>query len=152
LEASSSARDSASQKPSPPSFNNVRVDFDGIEVMDKDEDAFAVTKDNKPRGGPASARKAKSRAVNEIAAMFPERLHQCLLFPVPQAANWIWNIVKAWIDPDTSRKVQLLKGHATKVSQPPFEAMEKFLEPEVAKLLENKCHATFIEDTRNVAR
>jgi hypothetical protein len=68
LEASSSARDSASQKPSPPSFNNVRVDFDGIEVMDIDEDAFAVTKDNKPRGGPASARKAKSRAVNEIAA------------------------------------------------------------------------------------
>jgi hypothetical protein len=65
--ASSSARDSASQT-HPPSFNNAHVDFgDGMEAMDIDEDAFVVTKDNKLRG-PASARKAKSRAVNEIAA------------------------------------------------------------------------------------
>jgi CRAL/TRIO domain len=90
--------------------------------------------------------------VKLLLAMFPERLHRCLLFPVPQAANWIWNIIKAWIDPDTSCKVQLLTGPATIVSQPPFAAMERFLEPEVAKLLENKRHATFIEDTPSVAR
>ena len=90
--------------------------------------------------------------VKLLLAMFPERLHRCLLFPVPQAANWIWNIVKAWIDPDTSCKVQLLTGPATIVSQPPFAAMERFLEPEVAKLLENKRHATFIEETPSVAR
>ena len=66
--AASFARDSASQA-HPPSFgSNARVDFDGIEAMDIDEDAFAVTKGNKPRG-PASARKAKSRAVNKIAAV-----------------------------------------------------------------------------------
>jgi hypothetical protein len=93
LEASSSARDSASQKPSPPSFNNVRVDFDGIEVMDKDEDAFAVTRDNKPRGGPASARKAKSRAVNEIAAMFPERLHQWVRSDIQKYTNTIHKLM-----------------------------------------------------------
>jgi CRAL/TRIO domain len=89
--------------------------------------------------------------VTLLVAMFPERLHRCLLFPVPQAANWIWNIVKGWIDPDTSCKVQLLTGPATIVSQPPFVAMEKFLEPEVAKLLEEKRHATFIDDTQCVA-
>jgi hypothetical protein len=66
--AASSARDLLVSQTRPPSFNNARVDFDGIEVMDIDEDAFALTKDNKPRGGPASARKAKSRAMNEIAA------------------------------------------------------------------------------------
>jgi hypothetical protein len=85
--------------------------------------------------------------VKLLVAMFPECLHQCILFPVPQAANWIWKVCKAWIDPDTSRKVQLLTGTATIVSQPPFEAMEKFLEPNVAKLLENERHAMFIEDT-----
>jgi hypothetical protein len=65
--AASFAKDSASQT-HPPSFrNNACADFDGIEAMVMDEDAFAVTKDNKPHG-PASARKAKSRAVNKIAA------------------------------------------------------------------------------------
>jgi hypothetical protein len=85
--------------------------------------------------------------VKLLLAMFPERLHKCLLFPVPQAANWIWKVCKAWIDPDTSRKVQLLTGTATIVSKPPFEAMGEFLEPHVAELLENERQGAFIEDT-----
>ena len=74
--AASFARDSASQT-HPPSFgSNAHVDFDGIEAMDIDEDAFAVTKGNKPRG-PASARKAKSRAVNKIAAAIKSSGNKC---------------------------------------------------------------------------
>jgi hypothetical protein len=62
-----SVRALAAQAHRPPSFNNACVNFDGIEAMDIDEDAFAVTKNNKPHEL-ASARKAKSRVVNEITS------------------------------------------------------------------------------------
>jgi len=81
-----------------------------------------------------------------LLTMFPERLHRCLLFPVPRAARWIWNIVKAWIDPLTSSKVQLLAGAAKIVSEPPFAAMDEFLEPHVAKFFESQRHASFMAE------
>lgn len=84
--------------------------------------------------------------VKLLLTMFPERLHRCLLFPVPRAARWIWNIVKAWIDPLTATKVQLMAGAAKIVSEPPFEAMHEFLEPHVAKLFESERHASFLDE------
>lgn len=84
--------------------------------------------------------------VKLLLAMFPERLHRCLLFPVPRAARWIWNVVKAWIDPLTASKVQLLTGAAKIVSEPPFAAMEEFLEPHVAKFFESQRHASFLDE------
>lgn len=81
-----------------------------------------------------------------LLSKFPERLHRCLLFPVPKAARWIWNISKAWIDPLTSNKVQLLTGNAKIVSEPPFVAMHEFLEPHVAKFFESQRHASFVEE------
>ena len=79
-----------------------------------------------------------------LLLMFPERLHRCLLFPVPRAARWIYNIVKAWIDPLTSSKVQLLVGAAKIVSEPPLDAMNEFLEPHVVKFFEGQRHASFL--------
>ena len=85
--------------------------------------------------------------VKLLLAMFPDRLHRCLLFPVPRAARWIWNIAQGWIDPLTANKVQLLAGPAKIVSQPPFAAMEEFLEASVAKFFESQRHASFMEET-----
>lgn len=84
--------------------------------------------------------------VRLLLTMFPERLNRCLLFPVPRAARWIWNICRAWIDPLTASKVQLLAGAARIVSEPPFEAMEEFLEPHVAKFFEQQRHESFASD------
>lgn len=81
-----------------------------------------------------------------LLSKFPERLHRCLLFPVPKAARWIWNITKSWIDPLTASKVQLLTGNAKIVSEPPFEAMHEFLDPHVAKFFESQRHASFVEE------
>lgn len=84
--------------------------------------------------------------VKLLLTMFPERLHKCLLFPVPRAARWIYNIVAAWIDPLTSSKIQLLAGAARIVSEPPFDAMHEFLEPHVAKFFESQRHASFLDE------
>ena len=61
-------------------------------------------------------------------------------------SRWIWNIAKAWIDPLTADKVQLLTGNAKIVSEPPYEAMHEFLEPHLAKFIENQRLVSFIDE------
>ena len=82
-----------------------------------------------------------------LLSMFPQRLHRCLLFPVPPPALWIFNLIKVGIDPYTAKRVQLLTGPARVVSEPPYKQMEEFLNPEVAKLLESERHAAFKHET-----
>jgi hypothetical protein len=81
-----------------------------------------------------------------LLRMFPERLHRCLLYPVPSVSRWIWNIAKAWIDPLTADKVQLLTGNAKIVSEPPYEAMHEFLEPHLAKFIQDQRLVSFIDE------
>jgi hypothetical protein len=73
-----------------------------------------------------------------LLAMFPERLHRCLLFPVPSSGMWIWNLCKVWIDPLTVSKINLLAGEARIVSSPPFAQMEAFMTPEIAQMVEDQ--------------
>ena len=73
-----------------------------------------------------------------LLAMFPERLHRCLLFPVPLSGMWIWNLCKVWIDPLTVSKINLLSGEARINSSPPFAQMEAFMTPNIAQMLEDQ--------------
>ena len=73
-----------------------------------------------------------------LLAMFPERLHRCLVFPVPSSGMWIWKLCKGWIDPSTVSKIQLLEGEARIFSPPPFGQMEAFMTPEIAQWLEDQ--------------
>ena len=73
-----------------------------------------------------------------LLAMFPERLHRCLVFPVPTSGMWIWNLCKGWIDPSTVSKIHLLEGEARIFSPPPFGQMEVFMTPEIAQWLEDQ--------------
>lgn len=78
-----------------------------------------------------------------LLAMFPERLHKCLLYPLPPATLWIWNIVRQCIDPKTAQKIQILTGEARIMSDPPFSQMEEHLEADIAQLLESVRRAAF---------
>lgn len=71
-----------------------------------------------------------------LLAMFPERLHRCLLLPVPASAMWIWNLCSVWIDPLTVAKINLLEGEARIFSPAPFKEMEVFMSPKIALMLE----------------
>lgn len=87
-----------------------------------------------------------------LLKMFPERLYNCLLLPVPKAAFWMWNMVKVWIDPVTACKIQLLTGPACVDSSAPMEAMKKFLGPQVSSRLEEERHKSFIISKENDVR
>ena len=81
-----------------------------------------------------------------LLTMFPERLHQCLLYPVPPAAKWIWNIVKACIDPKTAEKFQLFAGDIRADSPAPMDDLVQFMPLEYATRLEQERIASFKPD------
>ncbi len=80
-----------------------------------------------------------------LLSMFPERLHKCLLYPLPPATLWIWNIVRKCIDPKTAQKIQILTGEARIVSDPPYSQMEEHIETDIVQLLESTRRAAFLQ-------
>jgi hypothetical protein len=78
-----------------------------------------------------------------LLSLFPERLHKCLLFPVPSSFLWIWNTIKKCIDPLTRDKICLLSGVNKIESPPPLDQMIEHMEEKVALLLESSRVASF---------
>jgi hypothetical protein len=58
---------------------------------------------------------------------FPERLIRSIVFPMPNAAYMIWNMIKKLhiLDPNTTEKIVLVPGYANRDSLPPYKKMEK---------------------------
>jgi hypothetical protein len=78
-----------------------------------------------------------------LLSLFPERLHKCLLYPVPSSFLWIWKMVSKVLEPVTRDKVCLLSGANKIAAIPPFEQMYEHMEKDVAHLLENSRVAAF---------
>jgi hypothetical protein len=51
-------------------------------------------------------------ATRLLLDIFPERLHLYLLYPVPLAFAWIWNIIKNAIDPRTDKLLEHMSEEA----------------------------------------
>lgn len=79
-----------------------------------------------------------------LLSLFPERLHRCVLYPVPSSFLWVWKAVSTVVDPLTRDKICLLTGVNKIESPPPFDQMYEYMEKEVAHLLEDCRIATFI--------
>lgn len=71
-----------------------------------------------------------------LMALFPERLETCIIYPVPSALLWVWKAIKPYIDPVTRDKICLLPGGSTKDSPLPLEEMTKYIEEDVALIME----------------
>jgi hypothetical protein len=80
-----------------------------------------------------------------LSDLFPERLHRCVLYPVPPAFTWIWNIIKKAIDPRTRDKVCPLSGANKIESPPPREHMLEHMSEEAADRLEKERVDSFKE-------
>lgn len=80
-----------------------------------------------------------------LLAMFPERLHRAIVYPIPPTFAWVWRIVQRCIDPLTRDKICLLEGPATIDSPPPKQFMERYLGTEVVEMLEGDRIASFIQ-------
>ncbi|KAL7568508.1 hypothetical protein ACA910_002629 [Epithemia clementina (nom. ined.)] len=56
----------------------------------------------------------------ELSVRYPNRLHQCLVFPLPRAATWIWSMaIKPFLRKELRQAVELIPGSGTGVDSPP---------------------------------
>jgi hypothetical protein len=74
---------------------------------------------------------------------FPERLSNCVLFPMPRAAAVIWNMVRMFLDPNTAEKMVVVPGNAGTDAAPPFKRMEAHMAREIIDRMETIRLATF---------
>ena len=63
-----------------------------------------------------------------LHALYPDRLHGCLLFPVPRPAIWIWNLCKGLLDERIRSAVCLFPGGASARSPAPVSALSAHVE------------------------
>ena len=80
-----------------------------------------------------------------LLSLFPERLHKCVLYPVPPSFLWIWNMISKVIDPRTEDKICLLSGVNKIVAPPPLDQMCEHMDKDVALMLESYRVGTFRE-------
>ena len=78
-----------------------------------------------------------------LLSLFPERLHRCLLYPVPPSFLWVWKTISKVVDPLTREKIRLLSGPNKIASPPPFEQMYDNMEKDAAHQLEDSRVADF---------
>jgi hypothetical protein len=74
---------------------------------------------------------------------FPERLHKCVVYPVPPAFLYVWTMISKCLDPVTSEKISVVSGKCTISSPPPQEKLVAFLGADPAKLMEDSRVASF---------
>mmetsp|Transcript_7312 Transcript_7312/g.17867 ORF Transcript_7312/g.17867 Transcript_7312/m.17867 type:complete len:337 (+) Transcript_7312:158-1168(+) len=74
---------------------------------------------------------------------FPERLAGCLVFPVPAAATLLWRVVKVFLDPNTVKKVGLIKGDSRNEAPAPYTTMEEYIQKSVMEQMEEFRCASF---------
>lgn len=77
-----------------------------------------------------------------LQSMFPERLARAIVYPVPFAVSWIWNVVKFYLDADTAGKICLLIGSAGVMSPMP-SGMAAYIDETTVAVLESERLATF---------
>jgi len=69
---------------------------------------------------------------------FPERLHQCIVYPLPKAAIWIWDIAKTFLDKRVVDAVSLIAGSDALTAEAPTKALSLLLEDDVIEKMEQR--------------
>jgi hypothetical protein len=79
---------------------------------------------------------------------FPERLERCIVFPVPVAATLLWKVIRAFLDPTTATKIELVKGDSRNHAPPPYGPMEPHVAAVVLKHMEDFRCSSFVYPTK----
>lgn len=74
---------------------------------------------------------------------FPERLHKCVVYPVPTAFLYVWTMISKCLDSKTREKIYVVSGKCTIISPAPMEKLIAVLGEEPAKLMEGVRLASF---------
>lgn len=73
--------------------------------------------------------------------LYPGRLHQCILYPIPRAAVFIWRMIKPFLDPQVSKSMVLISGPAGPESPLPRAKLDAYLDSTVMNTLETSRHS-----------
>lgn len=85
------------------------------------------------------------RHINHIMERnFPERLSKLILFPMPSIATAIWKIIRAFLDPNTARKIAVISGSSSEKALPPYKVLEKHLDRKAIDRMEELRLNSFI--------
>lgn len=71
-----------------------------------------------------------------LLSLFPERLHKCIVFPLPPAFWYLWRMVAKCIDPKTRDKIIIATGKCTIDAPPPTEKLAVHLGGDASARLE----------------
>ena len=71
-----------------------------------------------------------------LLTLFPERLHKCVVYPVPSAFFYLWSLISKCMEDVTAAKICIVSGKCTMEAAPPTEQLEEHLGKEAASLLE----------------
>ena len=80
--------------------------------------------------------------VRLLSDLFPTRLEQCIIFPVPHVANVIWKAVKPFLGEETAKKVCLVLGPAGRNDKVP-KKMNEYLDKELITMFEERRKGSF---------
>lgn len=77
--------------------------------------------------------------------LYPERLHQCIIFPLPRAALWIWEMAKPFLDTAIVEATQLIAGSDRLRAPPPNEQLAVYVEEDLLDRMETKRLSKFLK-------
>lgn len=75
-------------------------------------------------------------SLKTLLPLFPERLHKCVVYPLPSAFFFVWTMISRRIDAETAKKIFIVSGKCTIEAPPPTEKLMAHLGEESARLLE----------------
>jgi CRAL/TRIO domain len=78
-----------------------------------------------------------------LLPLFPERLHKCVVYPLPSAFFFLWTMISKCMDPVTAAKICVVSGKCTIEAPPPTDKLISHLGEEPALLLEPSRVARF---------
>lgn len=86
------------------------------------------------------------QTTNILQEMFPERLAKCILFNVPLACKWLWEMAKPFLDPSTRNKVVLCSGKDDPQAEAPQKTLGEIVSLGTLERMEKMRRSLYVEN------
>lgn len=83
--------------------------------------------------------------IGVLETNFPERLGMAIVYPLPWTATAVWKVAKLFLDPNTAKKMVVIKGPADKDSKVPYDKMEPYIKRSVIDTMEKNRLSSFVD-------
>jgi len=74
---------------------------------------------------------------NSLQELNPNRLHQCIIFPVPRAAVYMWRMIAPVLDSSLRKLITLVPGGDSRTAPIPYSAMDNIASKSALQQLED---------------